>query len=141
MPPDRAYELNPDYVHGVIEQFLITYESARQGAKGDFVTRSKEHFDRAVALTAGQLASPFVAYAETVTIQKQNEAEFESLLKRALAVDPEARPEWRWPTLLCNHLALLPSGPLTRNLKTGHYKKIGMEKRKPTAGKGDGLGC
>jgi hypothetical protein len=30
---------------------------------------------------------------------------------------------------------------VTKNLKIGHYKKIGMEKRKPTAGKGDGLGC
>ncbi len=102
---DRAYELNPDYDHGVIEQFLITYESARQGAKGDFTARSKEHFDRAVGLTDGQLASPFVAYAETVTIQKQNQAEFESLLKRALTVDPEARREWRLSNLIMQRRA------------------------------------
>lgn len=102
---DRAYELDPDYDHGVIEQFLISYESARQGAKGDFAARSKEHFERAVALTNGQLASPFVAYAETVTIQKQNAPEFESLLKRALAVDPEARPEWRLSNLIMQRRA------------------------------------
>src|SRR5229473_2659389 len=102
---DRAYELNPDYDHGVIEQFLITYESARQGAKGDFMARSKEHFERAVALTDGQLASPFVAYAETVTIQKQNPAEFERLLNRALAVDPESRPEWRLSNLIMRRRA------------------------------------
>ena len=32
---DRAYELDPDFDHGVIDQFLISYEASRQGAKGD----------------------------------------------------------------------------------------------------------
>jgi len=46
-----------------------------------------------------------VAYAETVTIQKQNPAEFESLLNRALAVDPESRPEWRLSNLIMQRRA------------------------------------
>jgi TRAP transporter T-component len=46
---DRAYELDPDFDRGAIEQFLISYESARQGAKGDFAARSKQHFDRGQA--------------------------------------------------------------------------------------------
>lgn len=102
---DRAYELSPDYDHGVIDQFLISYEGARQGAKGDFAERSRAHFDRAVALSNGQLASPFVAYAETVSIQKQNRSEFESLLNHALAVDPDARPEWRLSNLIMQRRA------------------------------------
>lgn len=102
---DRAYQLDPAYDHGVIEQFLISYESARQGVKGDFAARCQEHFERAVQLSAGQLASPFVSYAETVFIQKQNRAEFESLLQKALAVDPEARPEWRLSNLIMQRRA------------------------------------
>ncbi len=97
---DRAYELDPDFGHGAIDQFLISYESARQGANGDFASRSKQHFDRAVALTSGQSASPFVAYAESVSAQKQNRGEFEALLQKALAVDPDARPEWRLSNLI-----------------------------------------
>lgn len=97
---DRAYELDPDFAHGAIDQFLISYESARQGANGDFASRSKQHFDRAVALTSGQSASPFVAYAESVSAQKQNRGEFEALLKKALAVDPDARSEWRLSNLI-----------------------------------------
>jgi predicted anti-sigma-YlaC factor YlaD len=97
---DRAYQLSPDYDSGTIDGFLITYESARQGAKGDFAVRSREHFDRAVMLTHGQLAAPYVALAETVSVQKQNPAEFESLLKKALAIDPDARPEWRLNNLV-----------------------------------------
>jgi predicted anti-sigma-YlaC factor YlaD len=102
---DRAYELNPDYDHGVIEQFLISYESARQGVKGDFAGRCKEHFDRAVQLSSGQLASPFVSYAETVSVQKQNRVEFDSMLKKALDVNPEARPEWRLSNLIMQRRA------------------------------------
>ncbi len=97
---DRAYHLSPDYDFGAIDGFLITYESARQGAKGDFAVRSREHFDRAVMLTHGQLAAPYVALAETVSVQKQNAPEFESLLKKALAIDPDARPEWRLNNLV-----------------------------------------
>jgi len=97
---DRAYELDPGFGHGAIDQFLISYESARQGANGDFAWRSKQHFDRAVALTSGQSASPFVAYAESVSAQKQDRGEFEALLQKALAVDPDARPEWRLSNLI-----------------------------------------
>jgi len=102
---DRAFELNPDYEHGAIDQFLISYESARQGAKADFVARCREHFDRAVSLSNGQLASPYVAYAETVSLQKQNRGEFEMLLKKALAVDPDSRAEWRLSNLVMQRRA------------------------------------
>jgi len=102
---DRAYQLNPDYDFGVIDQFLISYESARQGGKGDFSSRSKTHFDRAVLLSHAQWASPFVAYAETVSIQKQNRAEFESMLTQALAVNPDSRPEWRLSNLIMQRRA------------------------------------
>jgi predicted anti-sigma-YlaC factor YlaD len=102
---DRACELDPDFEHGAIDQFLISYESARQGVNGDFASRSKQHFDRAVTLTSGQSASPFVAYAESVSVQKQNRGEFEALLQKALAVDPDARPEWRLSNLIAQRRA------------------------------------
>ncbi|MGH9676830.1 MAG: TRAP transporter TatT component family protein, partial [Candidatus Acidiferrum sp.] len=57
---DRAYGLDPSFEHGAIEQFLISYESARQGAKGDFAERCRKHFDRAILLSQEQLAGPYV---------------------------------------------------------------------------------
>jgi predicted anti-sigma-YlaC factor YlaD len=92
---DRAYQLNPDYQHGAIDQFLISYESARQGVKGDSTVRSKAHFDRAVFLSSGHLAAPYVAYAESVCVPRQDRAQFAALLQKALALNPDARPEWR----------------------------------------------
>jgi predicted anti-sigma-YlaC factor YlaD len=102
---DRCLRLDPTFDHGAIHGFLITYESARQGVKGDFALRSREHFERQVELTGGKLASPFVALAETVSVQKQDRAEFESLLKRALAIDANSEPEWRLNNLVMQHRA------------------------------------
>lgn len=102
---DRAYELDPDYEHGAIDAFLISYESARQGAPGDYAERCKMHFDRAVALSKGELAGPYVAYAESVSVHKQNRAEFEAMLKKALAVNPDSRMEWRLNNIIMQRRA------------------------------------
>jgi len=102
---DRSLQLDPDFDDGAIHGFLITYESARQGAKSDFAARSRQHFDRQVELTSGLLASPFVSLAETVCISKQERGEFESLLKRALAIDPDAKPQWRLTNIVMQRRA------------------------------------
>ena len=102
---DRAYKLDPDFEAGAIDSFLITYEPSRQGAKGDPLARSREHFARAVALSHGQLAGPYVSLAETVSVQKQDRAEFQSLLNRALAVNPNDKPEWRLENLVMQRRA------------------------------------
>jgi predicted anti-sigma-YlaC factor YlaD len=102
---DRAFQLDPDYDHGALDQFLISYEGARQGIEGDFEQRSRIHFVRAVRLSGGGLASPYVAYAESVSIQKQRRQEFESMLHQALAIDPDAKPEWRLSNLIMQRRA------------------------------------
>ncbi len=102
---DRALALDETWDSGAIHGFLITYEMSRQGATGDPAERSRAHFDRAVQLTGGQLASPFVSFAEAVDIDHQNRPEFDSLLHRALAIDPDARPEWRLANLIYQHRA------------------------------------
>jgi len=91
----RALELDESYGNGAIHGFLITYEMSRQGLTGDPADRARKRFERAVELSNGQEASPFVALAEAVSIKTQNAAEFESLLKRALAINPEANLETR----------------------------------------------
>jgi predicted anti-sigma-YlaC factor YlaD len=92
---DRAARLDPDFNNGAIHEFLITYEPSRPGGGKDFEQRIKPHLDRVVELTGGQMAGPYVDYAESVSIAGQNRAQFEALLQQALAVDPDARPEWR----------------------------------------------
>jgi predicted anti-sigma-YlaC factor YlaD len=102
---DRALELNADYDFGAIHNFLITYESVRRTASGDFTVRSRKHFERAVELTSGQSAAPYVAMATVVSVSKQDREEFESLLNKALAINPDARPEWRLNNLIMQRRA------------------------------------
>ena len=92
---DRALELDESYGNGSIHTFMISYEMSRAGAAGDPAARARKHFERAMALARGTDASPLVALAEAVTIQKQDVKEFESLLNRALAVNPDANPDLR----------------------------------------------
>jgi predicted anti-sigma-YlaC factor YlaD len=102
---DRALELEESYDHGAIHSFLITYEMSRRGGAGDPAARAQQHFDRAVALTGGQLAAPLVSLAESVAVQRQDAAQFTSLLERALAIDPDTKPEWRLANLIMQQRA------------------------------------
>jgi predicted anti-sigma-YlaC factor YlaD len=92
---DRALELDESYGNGAIHTFLISYEMSRPGAVGDPVARSRQQFERAIILSKGNDASPLVAFAEAVTIQKQDLKQFESLLNQALAINPDANPDNR----------------------------------------------
>jgi predicted anti-sigma-YlaC factor YlaD len=102
---DRALALEEDFASGAIHAFLVTYEMARQGASGDPAVRARHHFDRAMELSQGRLASPLVSLAEAVCVQQQAKAEFLSLLDRALAIQPDAAPAWRLQNLLAQRRA------------------------------------
>lgn len=102
---DRALALDESYADGVIHNFLISYEPARQGLTSDPMERSRQHFERAVALTKGTQAGPFVAFAETVCIAKQDARQFEELLNRALAINPDEHPETRLVNLIMQRRA------------------------------------
>jgi len=92
---DRALELDESYGRGAIHTFLVTYEMSRQGAPGDPTARARKHFDRTMALSEGKNAAPLVALAEAVAVRQQDVKEFESLLNRALAINPDANPDTR----------------------------------------------
>lgn len=102
---DRALELDESYGRGAIHTFLVTYEMSRQGAPGDAAARARRHFERALALSEGKDAAPLVALAEAVAVKEQDVEEFESLLKRALAINPDASPETRLSNLVMQRRA------------------------------------
>jgi predicted anti-sigma-YlaC factor YlaD len=102
---DRALELDDSYGRGAIHGFLITYEMSRQGAPGDPAARARAHFERAMALSEGKDAAPLVALAEAVAVQQQDVKEFESLLNRALATNPDAHPDTRLQNLIMQRRA------------------------------------
>ncbi len=102
---DRALELDESFDNGAIHVFLITYEMSRQGGTGEPAARARHHFERAMELTNGELAQPIVSLAEVVAVPEQNREEFEALLHRALAIDPDERTEWRMNNLVSQRRA------------------------------------
>ena len=92
---DRALALDEAWDAGAIHTFLITYEANRAQRSGDPAVQARKHFERAVELSAGRQASPYVALAESVAVSQQDRAQFEQLLKQALAIDVDTRPQWR----------------------------------------------
>lgn len=92
---DRALELDEGWNGGAIHGFLILFEETRPGGGRDWPERAKKHFERAVELSKGERAAPFVAYAEAVPMKKQDKAGFVALLERALAVDVAKNPAVR----------------------------------------------
>jgi len=90
----RALALDEGYGAGDLHAFLIAWEAARLGGGDAALARAREHFERAVVLSGGRKAGPYVTYAESVTVSEQDRRAFERLLGTALAIDPAAQPEW-----------------------------------------------
>ena len=102
---DRALELDEAWDEGAIHTFLISYELVRAQRGADPVARSRAHFERAIALSHGKQAAPYVALAESVSVSQQNRAEFERLLHQALSVDIEAERESRLANIVMQRRA------------------------------------
>jgi predicted anti-sigma-YlaC factor YlaD len=102
---DRAVALDEAWNHGALHAFLVNYEPVRPGAGPGGLAKATEHFERAVALTEGKLASPYVAWAESVAVPKQDLDGFRKALAAAIAIDPDARPAWRLENLIARERA------------------------------------
>jgi hypothetical protein len=102
---DRAEALEPDHDRGGLHTFLITYEMNRVGRSGRPEERARRHFARAVELTGGRQAAPYLALAESVALANQDKPEFLQLVWQALWVDPELAPETRLANVLAQRRA------------------------------------
>jgi len=101
----RAQSLDADFDHGALHTFLIGYEVSRPNAGADAEPLARAHFARAVELSGGLQAGPYVSLAESVCVEQHARGEFETLLRQALRVDPDARPEWRLANLVMQRRA------------------------------------
>jgi hypothetical protein len=91
---ERGLALDEGYEGGAIHEALIVLD-ALPASMGGSEASARAHFARAVELSHDTKASPYVTLAQTVSVLKQDRAEFESLLNRALSFDPGADPSQR----------------------------------------------
>ena len=101
----RALDLDPSYGDGVIHDYYISYEGGRAGAAGGSFDRAREELAKSLELAKGRRAAPYLAFAESVSVGRQDRKEFTDLLDAALAVKPDAAPEYRLANVVAQRRA------------------------------------
>jgi predicted anti-sigma-YlaC factor YlaD len=83
----RAYELDPDFNRGALDDFYVLfYASVPLGLGGD-PSKVEIHYRRALEKTGYLAAGPYVSYAQAVCIPAQDIETFKSCLESALAIN------------------------------------------------------
>ena len=100
----RALALDNTWEKGSLHDFFITWEGGRSSVGGS-LDRAREHFEQAKALAQGRRVSPYVSFAETVSVSTQNKKEFVQLLTEALAMDITKAPEQKLANVLAQRRA------------------------------------
>jgi predicted anti-sigma-YlaC factor YlaD len=107
----RALELDPCWGKGAIHEFFVSWEAGRSSIGGS-LDRAREHFDECLACARGRRASPYVTYAESVSVSRQDKAQFRELMEKALAVDVSQPDDQRLANLLAQRRARWQLGRL-----------------------------
>jgi predicted anti-sigma-YlaC factor YlaD len=102
---DRAYELDPDFGNGTIDDFYILFYASMPADMGGSVEKARYHFDRAVELSGGTNPSPYLSLATTLAIADQDVEEFIDLLTTALEIDVDEDPDNRLANVIAQQKA------------------------------------
>lgn len=100
---DRALALDEGWNRGAIHAALISLDAS--AVMGGTPERARAHFARAVELSGGTAAGPFVSLAVSVAQVEQKREEFERLLNQALAIDVDRDRSQRLANVLAQRQA------------------------------------
>ena len=101
----KAYELDPDFNNGAIDDFYILFYASLPENLGGDKAKAEIHFRRAVEKTKGLAAGPYVSYAQAICVPAQNYDAFKENLEKALAINPDEDPSRRLVNLLSQRKA------------------------------------
>lgn len=102
---ERAYELDPNFNNGALDEFLLLFHASVPSGMGSDPSRIETHFQRALQKNKGLSAGTYVAYAQSVCVPAQNYEKFKEMLDKALAVNPEANPSSRLVNIISQRKA------------------------------------
>ncbi len=95
----RALELDERWEGGAIHEAMIALDGL-PALLGGSPARARAHYEAAVTLSGGQSAFAYVTMATSVAQPAKDRAEFERLLKLALAIDVSKSPTLRLTNLI-----------------------------------------
>lgn len=96
---ERGLQLDEGYEAGAMHEAMIVLEALPEAMGGSEV-RARQHFARAVELSHDSKPAPYVTLAQSISVLRQDRAEFRKLLEKALTFDPEKDPANRLATIV-----------------------------------------
>lgn len=100
----RALELDDTWGDGQLHEFMISFEASQAGTGGS-IDKAEKHFQRALEINQGRSAGTYVTAAQAIAVKRQDKAQFQSLLKKALAIDVNKYPDIRLANVLAQRRA------------------------------------
>jgi predicted anti-sigma-YlaC factor YlaD len=101
----RAYELDPDFNNGALDEFYLLFYASLPESLGGNKALAETHFARALEKSGGLTAGPYISYAQVICVPAQDYDTFRVYLEKALAIDPEADPASRLMNILAQRKA------------------------------------
>jgi hypothetical protein len=101
---ERGLAVDERYEGGAFHEAAILLDALPE-VMGGSADSARAHFARAVELGGGRRASPYVTLAQSVSVMKQDRAEFRRLLERVLTFDPDQDPSQRLATIVIQRKA------------------------------------
>ena len=111
---ERAYELNPGFNNGALDEFFMLYHASIPENMGGEKSKVDIHYNRALEKSKGLSAAAHVSYAQAVCIPAQDYDKFKEKLEIALSIDPDVNPSTRLNNIISQRKAryLLDSAAL-----------------------------
>jgi predicted anti-sigma-YlaC factor YlaD len=101
----RAALLDPGWNGGAIYGIYLSYYGGMPSFLGGDLAKAEQAYQKALAYSKGGTASLFVSYATSVCVPKEDYPGFKAALEKAIAIDPNAKPEGRLETVLAQKSA------------------------------------
>jgi hypothetical protein len=102
---ERAYELDPDFNGGALDDFfLLVYGSLPDYMGGD-KAKAESHYKLALEKSEGHAAGPYISYAQSIAQPTQDYETWKTCLEAALAINVDDYPSKRLENILAQRKA------------------------------------
>ncbi len=102
---NRAVAIDSCFDSGSIHEVLMSLDVSVPESMGGSVDKGREERDKVASCGGAGKIGPSVSWAASVSVRKQDKAEFEKLLKDAIAFDVEQAPNFKLPNVLAQRRA------------------------------------
>ncbi|MDR2418340.1 MAG: TRAP transporter TatT component family protein [Treponema sp.] len=102
---ERAYELDPDFNRGGLDDFFVLVYGSLPDYMGGDKAKAETHYRLALEKSGGASAGPYVSYAQSIAVPAQDYETFTQCLEAALAIDVNEFPSKRLENILAQRKA------------------------------------